>query len=38
MIKIFSIWHYDEKETYDPDLKQGGLFTGIYQHIFKNEN
>jgi len=35
MIKIFSIWHYDEKETYDPDLKQGGLFTGYINKFLK---
>jgi hypothetical protein len=35
MIKMFSIWHYDEKETYDPDLKKGGLFTGYINKFLK---
>jgi hypothetical protein len=35
MIKMFSIWHYDEKETWDPDLKKGGLFTGYINKFLK---
>jgi hypothetical protein len=35
LIKIYSIWHYLEKETYDPVLKQGGLFTGYINKFLK---
>ena len=35
IIKIFSIWQYDEKETYDPSSKQGGMFTGYINKFLK---
>jgi hypothetical protein len=34
MIKMFPIRHYGEIETYDPDVKQGGLFTGYINSGF----
>jgi len=35
MIKMFPIRHYGEIETYDPDVKQGGLFTGYINKFLK---
>ena len=29
------MWHFDESEQYDFNLKQGGLFTGYINKFFK---
>ena len=35
MIKIFSIWHFNQKEVYDKQTKTGGLFTEYVNKFLK---
>ena len=33
--KIYSVWHWDQTDQYDPETKTGGLFTGYVNMFLK---
>lgn len=37
ILKYYEVWHWDNKEQYDPQTKSGGLFTDYINQALKEK-